>query len=493
MSVDWARLFRWILVLAAVVVSTLVAAVFLELSPLIPEWAFDLSAFLHFNRDPSLLLTPVDHLAFFCGVLLWVLPPAVTVAFAMRAPLRTGLHWGLLLSLALLGWFLWYRPQADHPAATRWAIVIAGCILLIETVAWIRRSVRSTVAIVAQVGALLVLFVPSSVALLYAHRLPPEPHKMWSVVLQKGTWQAMNTGGEFGATRQVVIAGDRVIAVFDAGSAGYRGKEPMSSYRVLSLDRGSGKVENQMEFTGRWGGMPRLFLTSDEHVILENNGDLKVLNPDLTATGITFSPDHGSVDEISSDGTTLAWETYPGTTLLDARTLKGIRTLPASAPTSISREAALNDNISMPRQFPNQQLIMMTDANGGSVIYHGSCGSRPEFLAADRILVDGCGRIRILDGDGKAVADRPDYEGAYSFAGGSQNGSRFALEARDERGDPSELIYERFYIYDSKTAVALATIPVTDLPVRQSWTAFSADGHLFAVGNPDRLTLYELP
>jgi len=493
MNVSWARLSRWLLVFAAVVVSTLIAAIFLEFSLLAPRLVFSFAAILHFNRPPSLLLVLVDHLAFFCGILLWVLPPSISVAFALRAPSRTGLHWGLLVSLALFGWFLWSRPQAGHPAATRWAIVSAGSILLIETVAWIRRSVRSTVAIVAQVGALLVLFVPSAVALLSAQRLPPEPHKLWSVVLQKGTWQAMNTGSDFAAMRQVVIAGDRVIAVFDAGSAGYRGKEPMSTYRVLSLDRGTGKLENQTAFTGRWGNMPRLFLTSDEHVILENNGDLKVLNPDLTATGFTFSPDHGSVDEISSDGSTLAWETYPGTTLLDARTLKSVGTLPASAPTSISREAALNDNISMPHQFPNQQLIMMTDGHGSSVIYHGSCGSRPEFLAPDRVLIDGCGQIRILDGSGTTVADRPDQEGAYGFAGVSQNGSRFALEARDERGDPSDLVYERFYIYDGKTAAPLATIPVADLPERQSWTAFSADGRLFAVGNPNRLVLYEVP
>jgi hypothetical protein len=454
---------------------------------------FSFAAVLHFNRAPSLLLAPVDRLAFFCGILLWVLPPAIAVAFALRARSRAGLHWGLLVSLALFGWFFWYRPPADHPAASRWAIVIAGSILVIETVAWIRRIVRSTPAIVAQVGALLVLFVPSAVALLSAQRLPPEPHKLWSAVLQKGTWQAMNTGSDFAAMRQVVIADDRVIAVFDAGSAGYRGKEPMSTYRVLSLDRGTGKLENQMAFTGRWGNMPRLFLTSDEHVILENNGDLEVLNSDLTATGITFSPDHGSVDEISSDGATLAWETYPGTTLLDARTMKSVGTLPASAPTSISREAALNDNISMPRQFPNQQLIMITDAHASSVIYHGSCGTRPEFLAPNRVLIDGCGRIRILDVSGTTVAEQANPEGAYNFAGVSQNGSRFALEARDERGDPSELIYERFYIYDSKTAVALATIPVTDLPEHQSWTTFSADGHLFAVGNPNRLTLYEIP
>jgi hypothetical protein len=492
MNVNRTRPFRWLLVLAAIVVSTLAAAIFLEFSLLVPRWVFSLSAVLHFNRAPSFLLAPVDHLAFFCGILLWVLPPAIAVAFAVRAPSRIGLHWGLLLSLALFGWFLWYRPQANNPAATRWAVVIAGCILLIESIAWIRKSKRGAVVILAQAAALFVLLVPSTVALLSAGSLPPEPHKLWSVVLQKGTWQGMNTGSEFAATRQVVIAGNRVIAVFDAGSAGYQGKEPMSSYRVLSLDRETGKLENQVEFTGRWGGMPYLFLTADDHVVLEN-GDLRILNADLTPTGVTFTPDHGRVVELSSDGMTLAWETDPGTTLLDARTLKTIGTLSASAPLSISREAALNDNVSMPRQFPNQQLVMITRAGGSSMIYHGSCGSRPVFLAADRVLLGGCGRIRILDGSGRTVAERPDDEGAYSFAGVSQNGSRFALEARDERGDPSELIYERFYIYSSKTATALATIPVTDLPERQSWAAFSADGHLFAVGNPDRLTLYEIP
>ena len=46
----------------------------------------------------------------------------------------------------------------------------------------------------------------------------------------------MNTGSSYGATRQVAFARDKVVAIFDAGYPTYEGKQPMSKYRLLSLD-----------------------------------------------------------------------------------------------------------------------------------------------------------------------------------------------------------------------------------------------------------------
>jgi hypothetical protein len=337
------------------------------------------------------------------------------------------------------------------------------------------------------------LFAPLASRLVFAQKLPLEPRKVWSVVLQEGTWQAMNTGSEFEATRQVAFAGDRVVVVFDAGNAPYQNKQPMSRYRVLSLDKATGVVMNQTEFVGHWGSMPFLLGTSDAHLILENGG-LQLLKPNLEPAGILFAIDRGRVTTISPDGTTLAWETSPGTTLIDANKLKPLAALPESAPTSVSRQAVLTDNHSWPRNYPNDHaFITRTDANGSKLIFHGVCGSRPQFLASDRILSVGCGWIRILDNNGGVVATRRDSEDAYTFAGVNQSGPRFALQASDARGDPPSLLYERFYIYDVSSATPIASVPVSDLPERQSWSAFSPDGRFFAVGNPNRLSLYELP
>jgi hypothetical protein len=67
------------------------------------------------------------------------------------------------------------------------------------------------------------------------------------------------------------------------------------------------------------------------------------------------------------------------------------------------------------------------------------------------------------------------------------------LQASEGRGDPSFLLYERFFIYDVSSLAPIAMISVRDLPERQSWSAFSPDGHFFAVGNPNKLSMYELP
>jgi hypothetical protein len=36
-------------------------------------------------------------------------------------------------------------------------------------------------------------------------------------------------------------------------------------------------------------------------------------------------------------------------------------------------------------------------------------------------------------------------------------------------------------------------VSVSDLPERQSWSAFSHNGKYFVAGNPNDLTLYQLP
>jgi hypothetical protein len=125
--------------------------------------------------------------------------------------------------------------------------------------------------------------------------------------------------------------------------------------------------------------------------------------------------------------------------------------------------------------------------------FQDKCDQQADFLSKDRLLSVGCGNIRLLNDEGKVIFERQNREGAFNFAGANQQGTRFALQASEGRGDPSSLLYERFFIYDVNSLAPIAMISVSDLPERQSWSAFSPDGHLFAVGNPNKLSMYELP
>ena len=492
MKAIWRTFWKWLLVVLTVVVDTLAVGICLLFSPLETKDAFALASGLHLDVAPPLLLRLVDRLALVGIVLLWVFPIVFAVRFALGAR-RLSWQWGFFASFLLLACFFWFLSRSNGEIGMRWTVVGAVCLLVAERLASARKLLPQAAMIVVQWAALFLLFAPLVGQLAFAQRLPSEPRKVWSVVLQEGTWQAMNTGSEFNATRQLVFAGDRIVVVFDSGYPSHEGKELMSRYRVISLDRGSGAVKKQMELIGHWGAMPYLLSTSDGNVICVNS-QLKVLNPNLEPTRASLPVDHGRVNTISPDGTTLAWEKNPGTTLLNASDFKSLVNLSESAPTSISAKAMLNDNISWPKDYPNDHaFITRTDADGSKLIFHGECGGRPQFLASDRILSVGCDSIRILNNDGGVVATRRDSEGAYTFAGVNQGGTRFALQASDGRGDPSSLIYERFYVYDAKSAVPLASISISDLPERQSWSAFSPDGRYFAVGNPNRLSLYELP
>jgi hypothetical protein len=76
--------------------------------------------------------------------------------------------------------------------------------------------------------------------------------------------------------------------------------------------------------------------------------------------------------------------------------------------------------------------------------------------------------------------------GYFSFAGVARNGSRFALQL----GSGAK---ERFVVYTVETGKAISEVKADVAPEEQSWTAFSADGSLFIVGSPLKITLYRLP
>lgn len=439
-----------------------------------------------------MFLGALNRLFFLLILLIWILPIALTISYALGARRTSGWYWGSFVAGLLFAGFAITRAHKDQSFLMFWLAILSCCVLGFGATIWIMKRNSRPVLVWLQVIGVAILFLSPGIRVIVSSGLPPPLHPLWSVVLQKGTWQAMNTGSDFAATRQLIITGNRVLAVFDAGEIGYQGKTPMSKYRLLSLDKKIGVLLNQREFTATWAASPFLFATKNGHVILAN-GNLELLNSDLSSTGRWFRFDRGRVDHISADGTTLAWETFPGTVLLDADTFAKLGVLPESVPMSISRVAALTNNVSSPEKYPNQQFVTRTNAAGSAFIFHDPCLGNPQFLSNSRILVVGCGQIEILDDQGRAVAQHADLENAYNFAGVSQSGTRFALQASDEFGDPSVLIYERFYIYDAITAAPIATIPITDLPERQSWSAFSPDGHYFAVGNPNRVSLYQLP
>lgn len=96
----------------------------------------------------------------------------------------------------------------------------------------------------------------------------------------------------------------------------------------------------------------------------------------------------------------------------------------------------------------------------------------------------------MLNLDGTILKEGAIPGGRSTLAGVSQNGRRFALEFSDEKGDPSILLYEYFIIFDVATLQPVKTVRISDMPERQSWSAFSPDGHYSVAGNPNDLSLY---
>ncbi len=186
------------------------------------------------------------------------------------------------------------------------------------------------------------------------------------------------------------------------------------------------------------------------------------------------------------------------TTLLAVDKLEPIsespRTSGSALITSVSSQALLNVDIAQSRAVSNSKpasAVNLVNKDGEHELFRDDCLPPGHFLTSDRILIAGYGKIRILDVRGEILKETRNAGTGGLFAGVSQDGSRFALQYHEERGDPEVLLDEEFIVYDAVPVKPLAIVHVD--PRWQSWSAFSPDGHLFAVGNPDRLTLYQIP
>jgi len=490
----WRRLGRWLLALAVCVISFLPALIFLELSPALDKILMHSVYALGLHPPAEILLSLAGLVTVFVALALWILPSAFAAGFALRASVKSRIQWGLTMCLLLTCVYLWSVNGPGAIVASKIVAVTVSVLLVSGLVFSLTRGHATNVHFFAVALGAALLTVPFWIALFLSPPEPPEAQKLWSVALQKSSWQGMNTGSAYNSRRQVIFAGDRLLVSFDAGSAPYEGKRPMSNYRLLSLDPQTGTILNSKEFTGTWGDMPLLYATNDAHAILQHDS-LKSLNPDLSDAGSSFTPDRGRVAQMSPDGSTMAWETTPGSTLLDSRTLTPLpQHLDESVPTSVSKRAVLTDNINWIKDYPNDHaFVTLTDETGKHLLFHGDCGGRPEFLSNEKVLVAGCGEVRIIDIHGNLLRETKTLEGAPTFAGVSQDGRRFAIEFSAVRGDPPMPLYDHFVIYDTETAKAISIVRISDLPEYNSWAALSHDGNLFAAGSPNTLSLYRVP
>jgi hypothetical protein len=343
----------------------------------------------------------------------------------------------------------------------------------------------------------------------------PTPTRVWSVgPLTKpetvgsfafgpggGTFTGLHmdsqTGSIFSATRSIAFADDRIVLASKIGSRRVEGHPiPENVYSLLSLDVETGKIKDTREASA-FGSM-EVFATNDAHVIIAGRS-LTRLTPDLKDAG-SFDYNapghkHGNVEDISPDGSTLGNQTSPGFELVDTRTLEAreVTANPAVA-TSINNSGFITDNVHWTGKYPKDlSFITYEDASGERLLYHGNCGGRPQFVSNDLVLEPGCKNLLFIGLQGKIVRTVP-VKGAYSYAGVSQNGKRFALQIATYDGSAMHsLNRERFLIFSVETGEPIAEVKPDKLAEGQSWTAFSPDGSMFVVGSPLKLTLYRLP
>ena len=486
---------RWSVAVLVCAASMVAAFVVLELAMvLVPRTGIRWADAIHVHLPADIFVSFLSLLAAGVGIAVWTLSTVFAVGFAIHSQVLSRWRWGFSVCLLLTAALRWPARSNASIFAPHIFILASGAVLIAGFVLSFRHSRGPKIHFLANVATLVLLTLPCWISLAVAPPQPPTARKLWSATLQKTYGAYVNTMDSYGAGRHAVFAGERILVVFDAGFANYVDNRPVSKFRLLSLDAKSGLVRNSRDFIGHWWSKPYLYATDDGHAILED-GSITSLNFDLTPALPQLSPGDGRFEHISPDGSTLAWE-MPGTTLLDSHTLRPLgKHLDQWQPTSVSTQAAVTDTSSWADYPDDLTFITLADENGQRLLFHSpdDCGGHPEFLTDERILLVGCARIRILGVQTGLLREAPFYEGWGTFAGVSQNGKRFALHRSDERGDPEVLLYEHFIIYDTDSLTPISIVRVSNLPERQSWSAFSPDGHMFVAGSPDELSLYEIP
>ena len=488
----WRKVARWLLVVPVCVGAFVAAYIGSELVMLDSGWvrAVDRS---DLNLPIHGLLALQNVLEIFSICALWLIPTFLAIGFAAGWSWLTRIVSGLFAILIFTGMYVWTTQPGNSREVPHVATIAAGVLLLIGAgLLFCRpRNLRHPLAV--EITAFVVLLVPSLEEIASAPRALPSPPKIWTRTLQKGTWNAMNTGSEFAATRHLAFAGDRLVAVYESARAPYQGKQPMAEYAIVSLDTKTGGTINEKRFIGHWGATPSLYSNRNGNLILADDA-LTELHPDLTNSGLRFEVSRGRVEQMSPDGSTMAWETTPGITFLNASTLTATtKHLDFQVAGAVSRDAVLTTNMSRPVEFPNDHsFVTLIDSHGDHLIFHDRCGGSPNFLTNDLIFIKDCEGIRLINRDGHLVRKSP-MQGNDRFAGVSQNGKRFAVAVSESRGDPSVRLFEHFVLFDTERAKPLAMIRIEHMPENQSWSAFSADGELFACGDATALSLYKVP
>jgi len=304
-----------------------------------------------------------------------------------------------------------------------------------------------------------------------------------------GSHPDSQTGSIFAATRSVVFAGDRIVIALRNGA-----QMPKQDFRLLSLDATTGVIKDSREFVDF--GVRAIFATNDAHVIVSGTSVLRLtpeLKDDRSFDYHGTGQRHGRVQNVSPDGSVLGNATSPGFELIDAQTLKATAlTANASVDTSVSNKGFVTDNVHWISDYPKDlSFITYTDATGAHLLYHGKCGSRPQFLSDELVLEPGCKSPLIVDTQGNLIRTLS-LKGEFSFAGVSQNGKRFALQVASFSGMHS-IKQERFIVYSVETWEPVAEVTPDEVAEEQSWAAFSPDGSMLVVGSPLKLTLYRLP
>lgn len=385
----WRKVARWLLVLPATAMALFAAYIGSELFMLLGNgWvrAVDRSSL---NLSIHGLIALQNVLVIFILCALWLISTSCVIGFAANWSGLTRIVAGLFATLFAFGIYVWTTQPGSSQRLPHIASVAAGIVLLIGAGLSLRRPRSLRPQMISEAVAFGLLLVPSLAGVASEPRALPSPTKLWTATLQTGTWHAMNTGSEFAATRHLAFAGDRLVAVYESAMAPYQGKQPMAEYTIASLDAKTGRILNQKRFVGPWGSTPSLYANRNGNLVV-TDGSLTELHPDLTNAGEHFEVSRGRVEQMSPDGSTMAWETTPGITLIDAATLTPTNNhLEFSVADSVSRDAVLTDNISRPVEFPkDHSFVTLIDAHGLHLILPRQMW-RQAYLSNERAYLHG--------------------------------------------------------------------------------------------------------